>query len=598
MAIWSISWSGCAKVGRVIRIRMVLALAAAALLSMVAAQGARAQEPAPAPTPAAEPTAAATPADATATPANGAQKVVSMAPDPNLPPTNLTVGDNAIQLSLDDALSISLQRNLGLLVQRYTREQFRLGIDEALGIYDLGIVADATTSSDTTPSFSFISGTGRLVTKRRSTGFTLSQLLPWGGVASTGFSLFRQESNNKDIAINPTYTGNLDFGYTQPLLRNLGRIATEYRIRLAQIDDSISREDLEVVVANTLQATENAYWNLAQARKEVEVANEALSLAQDLHHMNEVRVQVGTLAKLELVQSEVGIATRKEAIILAQAAQGNAEDALRQLLHVEEGGMWTLPIVPTTKPDTSAVNIDLAQALDTAVAERPEVKTQSMILDRRATDVAFLHNQTRPRLDLITAYGYNGGNALVERDPATGQLIPVAGGVSDVLDQLRTHDLPGWSVGLQLAYPLQNRQARAAKAIAEVSLDQGKTQMDQLQESVRTEVRRAVRGVTTAFQEIDSASESMRLAEKNLDAERKRYENGLSTSFQVLEIQADLTAARSRLVAAVAAYRRAIAEYYRSTGRLLEADGVELNDPLHVDHLDRFGFGIGEPSGK
>jgi outer membrane protein len=115
---------------------------------------------------------------------------------------------------------------------------------------------------------------------------------------------------------------------------------------------------------------------------------------------------------------------------------------------------------------------------------------------------------------------------------------------------------------------------------------------------VRTEVRRAVRGVTTAFQEIDSASESMRLAEKNLDAERKRYENGLSTSFQVLEIQADLTAARSRLVAAVAAYRRAIAEYYRSTGWLLEADGVELNDPLHVDHLDRFGFGIGEPSGK
>jgi hypothetical protein len=392
-----------------------------------------------------------------------------MAPDPALPPSDLHVADNAIQLSLDDAAHHPRSSaTWGCSYERYDAQSSSASAStRRWGIYDLGIVGNVTESSDTTPSFSIVTGTGRLVNKRRNAGFTLSQLLPWGGIASTGFSLFRQESNSKDIPINPTYTGNLDFGYTQPLLRNLGLMATEYRIKLAQIDDSISREDLEVVVANTLQATENAYWNLAQARKEVEVANEALSLAQDLHHMNEVRVQVGTLAKLELVQSEVGIATRKEAIILAQAAQGNAEDALRQLLHVEEGSMWTLPIVPTTKPDTSALNIDLAHALDAAVAARPEVKSQTMILDRRSTDVAYLRNQTLPRLDLVTGYGYNGGNALVTRD-ASGNLIPVAGGVSDVLDQLRTHDLPGWSVGLQLAYPLQNRQARAAKAIAEV----------------------------------------------------------------------------------------------------------------------------------
>jgi outer membrane protein TolC len=110
---------------------------------------------------------------------------------------------------------------------------------------------------------------------------------------------------------------------------------------------------------------------------------------------------------------------------------------------------------------------------------------------------------------------------------------------------------------------------------------------------VRTEVRRAVRGVRTASQEIESATASVRLAEQNVDAERKRYENGLSTSFQVLQIQEDLTAARSRQVAAIAGYRRALAEYYRATGRLLEAEGVELDDPLRVDHIDRFGWSIG-----
>jgi hypothetical protein len=46
-------------------------------------------------------------------------------------------------------------------------------------------------------------------------------------------------------------------------------------------------------------------------------------------------------------------------------------------------------------------------------------------------------------------------------------------------------------------------------------------------------------------------------------------------------------------VAAIAGYRRALAEYYRSIGRLLDAEGVELDDPLRVEHLDRFGWSIG-----
>src|SRR4029079_16991194 len=114
------------------------------------------------------------------------------------------------------------------------------------------------------------------------------------------------------------------------------------------------------------------------------------------------------------------------------------------------------------------------------------------------------------------------------------------------IKQLRDRDFDGWRIQLDFLYPLQNRTARARKAIADVNLEQGKTQMTQLQETVRTEVRRAVRGVRTAAQEIESATASVRLAEQNVDAERKRYENGLSTSFQVLQIQADTTEARQR----------------------------------------------------
>ena len=71
---------------------------------------------------------------------------------------------------------------------------------------------------------------------------------------------------------------------------------------------------------------------------------------------------------------------------------------------------------------------------------------------------------------------------------------------------------------------------------------------------------------------------STRLAEKNLDAERKRYENGMSTSFQVTQIQQDLTAARSREVSAITGYRKALVEYYRAIGKLLEQNSIEVLD--------------------
>jgi outer membrane protein TolC len=530
-------------------------------------------------------------AETTTAPTTAAANVVSTRPDPNLPASGVPTADGAIQLSLEDALTTALQRNLGLLVERYDRNQFRLRIDESLGIYDLQLAAQLFEQEETSPATSRLAGESVLTTKQRNFNLSADQLLPWGGVVSPSFNLFRQESNNRDVALNPLYASDLDFVYTQPLLRNLGKLATERGIRIARLNSDISKEVFEQQVATTLQLVENAYWDLVQARKEVEVAEESLRLATDLHRMNKVRVDVGTLAPLELVQSEVGIATRQESIILAQQTKENAEDTLRQLLHLEEGELWNLPIVPTTPPETPAPQIDLDAAIATALAERPELRNQQLQLDLRELDVAYFRNQMLPRLDLTTRYGYNGIGGTI-RNPATGEIIQT-GGASDAIKQVRERDFDGWRVQLDFAFPLQNRTARARKAIADVNLDQGKTQLEQLQETVRTEVRRAVRGVRTAQQEIDSAGASSRLAEQNLDAERKRYENGMSSSFQITQIQNDVTQARSGEVQAVINYRTALAEYYRATGRLLEAEGVELDDPLHVEHVDRFGWSIG-----
>ena len=127
-----------------------------------------------------------------------------------------------------------------------------------------------------------------------------------------------------------------------------------------------------------------------------------------------------------------------------------------------------------------------------------------------------------------------------------------------------------------MAYPIGNRAAKAQRALAEVNFDRGAAELKDLELGVATEVRRIARVVEAAAQGRESARVSRVLEEKNLDAEQKRYENGMSTSFQVLQIQEDLSEARSREVASVAIYRRALVQYYRAIGQLPEHNGVEF----------------------
>jgi outer membrane protein TolC len=511
-----------------------------------------------------------------------AQQTVSSSWRANVGDEGLEEADGQIQLDLDEAISLALERNLGLRVQRYTRAQQHFEILRNMGIYDLNLGAETSASMADDPSASNLSGVDVGVDESQSLGLSLDRLLPTGGVSSVLWSNSRSETNNIFASPNPGYRITLTLVHNQPLLRNLGKLATERNLKVARTNSAIAFTDFEGAVIDTVQIVEEAYWTLVEARQQLTVAEESRSLAQELHEMNRIQVDVGTLAPLELIQSEVGIATRQEEIIRTQAAVDDAADALRRLLNVESPRLWSMEVVPVTDPEIERITIDLESAMTTALDERPDLAAQRLQLDNLELDTQVARNLARPRLDAQLRYGWNArdGDVRDREDPfdPDSPVTIIPGGYDEALQQIIDRQFTGWQVALDFGYPIQNREARAQRTIADLALEQGESLLQDLELQVRTDVRTAARAVDTAAQQIDSARVSMRLAEQNLDAERKRYENGLSTSFQVLEIQEDLTQARSREVAAITGYRRARVNYYRSIGRLLEENDIELVD--------------------
>lgn len=151
-------------------------------------------------------------------------------------------------------------------------------------------------------------------------------------------------------------------------------------------------------------------------------------------------------------------------------------------------------------------------------------------------------------------------------------------------------DFDGWSAQLTLSYPLQNRAARAASAIADLDLESAEANLAQTEQLITTQVRQAARQVDSAAKQIEAARASVRFQDRSLDAERKRYENGMSSSFEITRIQQDLTAARSRLVTAIIAYRTALTTFQQATGQLLSTYNVVIDDPEAP--MDRWEFSL------
>jgi outer membrane protein len=552
--------------------------------STAPANAAPAGSAAPPPAPGADAAAAsATPTPPPATGSGPAGAVGGLAPsdritvdvlqmNPEVGELHLDIANNVMSLTLDQAVEIALRRNLALVLQRYIRNEARLGVPQALGIYDLTITGDASVSSSKNSPTSQASFSKQ---SAQDVKIALSQLVPTGGTlnftwdnprgvgsGSTSFNLFNGV---------PLYQPTTNFTFTQPLLQGFGSTVTDQGILLALNTSSSNRGLFELQSVTVSVGVINAYWNLVNARESLVVAQESLQLARDLNERNIIQVQVGTLAPLEIVQSQAAIATREQGIITAQQAIGDAADALRLAMNLPQD-LYQYDILPTTPPESDTIQINLDESIKTALDNRVEVKQENLNVDRAKITQAVTHNGLLPILNLTANYNMNGSST----------------SYGTALSQITAFDFPGWTIGLHFVFPIQKRAARAASAIADIDVERFNWERDQERKTVINEVRKAVRGIETAEKVIVAAHASRGFQEKNLDAEKKRYENGMSTSFQITQIQDQLTQAKQSEVNAVVGYRTALAEYYRSIGKLLPELGVKILDPQET--VNRFTF--------
>jgi len=491
--------------------------------------------------------------------------------------TDRDVNDpRAIRLTLTEAIGTAMQQNLGVQIQGFESRISEQNLRGQYGIFDFytdGFIRHDFTKNPTTNPFQTSGG------RSTSFGAGLTQTLPTGGQYRVATNSSRSTVSGADTFVNPQYGNNLDFEFSQPLLRDFGIDITRRGITIARNNLGITEEQFRTALMDTASSVEQAYLDLIYARRAVDVVKESLFLARDQARITQIRIDVGASAPLDILQPRVTISTTEEQLIRAVASVRNAEDRLRALLNMPVTE-WDRPIVPADTVEYTPMTIDFASAVERAFTNRPEIRQQNLLTENARVQALYTRNQTLPLVDFAVNYGLS---ALAGRRAILNEDNEIIGSTStpyfDTFEQIAGLDFPTWNVGFNFAYPLMNITARANARAAELDVEQSQSSQLLTRQNIAVEVRTAARAVDEFAQSIAATRAAREAAERNVEAERKRYENGMTTNFQVLEVQQQLSDARVRELQATIGYNKAVAAFHRAVGDILEVHNVRLDAP-------------------
>ena len=324
--------------------------------------------------------------------------------------------------------------------------------------------------------------------------------MKWGGGQyDVTWNSNRVESNNIFTTFNPSFGANMTLGYTQPLLRGFRTDPQRTQLVVSRINRDISDIGLEQTVINTLANVRLAYWELVYARAAVAVQQQALELAEQLVRDNRARVEIGTLAPIDVVQAQSEAAARRQLLAQAVRTLRTNELTLKQLI---VGGtsdeLWDAEINPTDQPRIEATPIDLETAIRGALDRRTDISRVRRQLDINDAEVDNFRNSTLPQLDLVGSYQLTGqgGSRLVPAGSSFEAIFGGAGGVipggyGDAINDIVDADYPFWSVELRMSYPLGQSADKAAYERARLQQQQAQAQIRQIELQVAVEVTNA-----------------------------------------------------------------------------------------------------------
>jgi outer membrane protein len=558
----------------------------------------------------------------------------------NSPRIDQLIHDGKLELTLQDAVELSLENSMDIAVQRYVpwfADTDILATEagaQPFGIpgaeirqsfanipfmnFDPTITSQISYDDRKTPvNNPLISGTGAtataaaLVTHAATYDNSVTEGFSTGTTATLAWNNVRASSGSTFNFFDPDVQSSLVVTLQQQLLNGFGRFANRRNILIARNNRKLADYVFEAQAITTVTSTITAYWELVYARANVEVQQQAVSVSQRLYGDNKKQLEIGTLAPLDVTRAEAQLATDQQNLIIAQTTKLQDEQILKNAITKDPlaANVINVEIIPTDKPTPPAPTeaASFEDAIKEAFQKRPELLEQQLNITNAGIDVRATEIALRPTATLFAQYTSQGlaGVSPLTGTPTTGAGAPIvdaagnpiAGffepaistpvtgknqqGFTTAQSQIFHNTFPDYLVGVNIQIPIRNRAAQSTYQRETLQKRQIEAQMQQLKNAAVVDVRNTYIALQQDRVQVATASEARKLQQQTFDAEQKKYSLGASTVYNVILTQRDLVTAQGAELRALANLLEAKAQYERAVARTLEVNRVTIADAKH-----------------
>jgi outer membrane protein TolC len=499
--------------------------------------------------------------------------------------------DGLIRLTERQAVELALENNLNINIERHTRLSSTWMVEQLRGVYDPQTSLSFNWNRQKTPAATVLQGGASVTDILTNVTTHYRQLFPTGTSVEASFSGARNRTTNFFSSLVPAINTQFQVLLRQSLMEGFGRIQPDYQIEITRNNVGISEQEFKRQLTDAIFQVQDGYWELQHALQDIELREKSLQLSNTILEQNQARLEVGTAARLEVVQAEAEMALRREDLIRSKANYRRIQDQLIRLVSTYDdprafpGEIAPLDPVSTPPP----VHESFEQLREIALANRPEVRQVDLEVTNQQVALNRSRNSLRPSLDLVAGYQQFGlGGTRIIRDFSQGFLDPPIvdiepGGIRNSLDQLVSGEYYGYVMRLDLQLPLFNREARAENAQAQIAISRSRLRRDALRQSIGVEIRDAMTQAETSQARVEAATAAVRSADERLEGEMARFEVGVGTTRELIEAQRDLLMAQTILLRAQVDLIKSHALLDRAVGRTFERFNLRLSDTLAVN---------------
>jgi len=372
-------------------------------------------------------------------------------------------------------------------------------------------------------------------------------------IADLGLSLVKNVSTGDSWSL----VSDVGFSFTQPFLRGFGRRIAQENLTQAERNVIYEVRSFERFRRTFAFDVASRYFRILQQQNIVENVEANYENLQLLRERNEALSQAGRLSEIQVDQARQDELRSKNSLVEEVARTQSLVDELKLFLG--------LPIdarlgIDSRELETIDFEFDweaLAEdrIVELALIKRLDFQTAVDRLVDRERKVVVAANALETQLDLNLDYQ-----------------------VTSTSNQPLKFDFgdANWTAALDLDLPLQRVAERNAYRSAIVDVQVAYRAAQQSADTIRRDLRQALRDLRAAGQSYTIQQNSVMLSERRVESTQLNFDAGRATTRDLLEAREDQLAAQNAETRALVDYHLALLALFRDLEVLLvTADGLE-----------------------